>query len=309
MKVSFRYAYESLLKLKKKDDNKVAILFSVNINRVRQLVEFFVAHSNFAISKISFSELAQQISHDGKTLERDAKRRAIRYMKKHNPEYIILEDKGVFPKEFSFLDEFFEIVREVGKKIPVIVVTELPGEFSLLYGTAEMIDIPGLNEHSLRIRASTLGTEELYLRNECEALSSGVFWANKDFYDNYIEKKRIGDELFIQGNYQEAFESYNEAIAFHSKFDDDECVIDNFLGVVLYIRCIACFLYGKWPERTKANSYMKECVNDIMHKLKRSLVFEKHAQMLKEYDLTFLGVRDGWLERSNFVLFLQEYIF
>ena len=86
-------------------------------------------------------------------------------------------------------------------------------------------------------------------------------------------------------------------------------MIDNFLGVVLYIRCIACFLYGKWPERTKANSYMKECVNDIMHKLKRSLVFEKHAQMLNEYDLTFLGVRDGWLERSNFVLFLQEYIF
>ena len=83
-----------------------------------------------------------------------------------------------------------------------------------------------------------------------------MFWANKDFYDNYIEKKKNGDELFIQGNYQEAFEKYNEAITFHSKFDDDECVIDNFLGVVLYIRCIACFLYGKWPERMKANSYM-----------------------------------------------------
>ena len=61
---------ESLIKLKKKEGNKVAILFSVNINRVKQLVEFFVAHSNFAISKISFSEVAHQISQDGKRLER-----------------------------------------------------------------------------------------------------------------------------------------------------------------------------------------------------------------------------------------------
>lgn len=62
MKVSFRYAYESLLNLKKKEKNKVAILFSVNINRVKQLVDLFSAHSNFAISKIRFSELTQQIS-------------------------------------------------------------------------------------------------------------------------------------------------------------------------------------------------------------------------------------------------------
>lgn len=82
-------------------------------------------------------------------------------------------------------------MREVGKKIPVIVVTELPGEFSLLYGVAETIDVPGLNEHSLKICASTLGTEELYLRNDCEALSSGVFWANKDFHNNYIEKRKM----------------------------------------------------------------------------------------------------------------------
>ena len=82
MKVSFRYAYESLLNLKKKEKNKVAILFSVNINRVKQLVDLFSSHSNFAISKISFSELTQQISRVGKTLEKDAKRKAIRYMKK-----------------------------------------------------------------------------------------------------------------------------------------------------------------------------------------------------------------------------------
>lgn len=309
MKVSFRYAYESLLKLKKKESNKVAILFSVNINRVKQLVDFFVSHSNFAISRISFSEVAKQISQDGETLEKDAKRKAIRYMKSNNPEYIILEDRGDLPKEFSFLDDFFEIVREVGKKIPIIVVAEHSGEFSLLYGVAELIDVPGLNEHSLRIRASSLGTEELYLRNQCEALSSGVFWANKDFYTNYIENKKNGDEFFIQGNYHEAFKSYNEAISFHSKYDDDECPMNDFLSMTLFVRCIACFLYGRWTERTNGIRYMKECVNDIMHKLKRCIVFEEHSQMLKDYDLTFLGVRDGWLERSNFLLFLHEYIF
>ena len=167
-------------------------------------------------------------------------------------------------------------MREVGKKIPVIVVTELPGEFSLLYGVAETIDVPGLNEHSLKICASTLGTEELYLRNDCEALSSGVFWANKDFHNNYIKKKN-GDELFIQDNYLEAFKIYNDAISFHSKYDDDKCAMDSFLGIVLYIRCIACFLYGKWPERTNANTYMKKSVDGIIQNLKRSIVFEKHA--------------------------------
>lgn len=309
MKVSFRYAYESLQKLKKKDNGKVAILFSVNINRVKQLVDFFVTHSNFAISRLSFAEVARQISQDGKKLEKDAKRKTIRYMRDHNPEYIILEDKGDLPKDFSFLDEFFEVVREVGKMTAVIVVTEHSGEFSLLYGVADLIDIPGLNEGSLKIRASTLGTEELYLRNQCEALSTGVFWSNKDFYSNYIENKKNGDEFFVQGNYQEAFEKYNAAISFHSQYDDYECPMNDYLGIALYIRCIACFLYGKWPERTKANSYMKEAVDEIITRLKRSKMSEKHAQMLKEYDLTFVGIRDGWLERINYLLFLHEYIF
>lgn len=166
-----------------------------------------------------------------------------------------------------------------------------------------------MNEGSLKIRASTLGTEELYFRNRCEALSTGVFWANKDFYSNYIENKKTGDEFFAQGNYREAFEKYNEAISFHSQYDDYECPMNDYLGIALYIRCIACFLYGKWPERTNANSYMKEAVDEIMSRLKRSKMSEKHGQMLKEYDLTFVGIRNGWLERINYLLFLQEYIF
>lgn len=38
-------------------------------------------------------------------------------------------------------------------------------------------------------------------------------------------------------------------------------------------------------------------------------MWELHGKMLKEYDLIFLGVKDGWLEKNNYLLFLNEYIF
>lgn len=279
------------------------------MKRMNQLVEFFVLHSNYSTKRISFSEIAKYLSLESKTLKPDSLSNAVLYIKKYNPEYIIIEDKGDFPKNRERIKLICEIIREIGKSIAIIIVTEHAGEFALLYGVAVFVDIPTLNERSLRIRASLLETEGLYLRNQIDAISTGVFCANKDFYTNYIENKFVGDNLFAQGNYNEAFEKYNLAILFHSKYDEHKCPINDLLGVVLYIRCVACFLYGKWVERTKANYYIKKTIEKILNCLKNDGMNEKHGQMLKEYDFIFLGLRDGWLKRSDYLLFLNEYIF
>ena len=109
--------------------------------------------------------------------------------------------------------------------------------------------------------------------------------------------------------YEKAFEKYNAAISFHSRYDETECPINDFIGLALYMRCTACFVYGKWSERSDALELMKESIEDVLNQLKRSSMSDRHGKMLKEYELTFLGIRDGWLERINFLLFLQEYIF
>lgn len=309
MKISFTHAYYSLIKLKNKDSNKVCFLTSTHLNRIKQLVDFFEWHSNCSVKRFSLAKLASIISPDGKTMKSDVKTSVAHYLRKSRPEYIVLEDYGDLPKNFTLMDELCDMIRRVGEKTAVIVVTEYAAEFSILYGEAVMVNVIGLNENSLKIRTSKLQTEELYLHNRCEAVSSGVFWANKDFYDSFLANKILGDRLFAQEDYKGAFEKYNNAISFHAKFDNDECLINDFLSMTLFVRCIACFLYGKWPEKNDAIKYMKEGVNSIMLKLKKSEMCELHGKMLKDYDLIFLGVKDGWLEKNNYLLFLNEYIF
>ena len=311
MNVSFRYAYETIIKLKNKDGSKVGILFSSHFERVKQLVDFFEAHSGSSTYRISLSEMAKMMSPDGVNIPFGAKNKILQHINKgQKTEYLIIEDKADLPQSFLLLDDLCNIIREIGEKIPVIVVSEKAGEFSLVYGyDIAMIYVPSLNGRTMKIKASSLRTEELYLRNQCEAIRTGVFWANNDFFKNFIEKKMAGDLLFSQEKYQEAFRLYNDVISFHAKFDNNECLINDFLTMTIFVRCIACFLYGNWPERTDAAKYMKEGINDIMLKLKKSEMGELHGKMLKDYDLTFLGVKDGWLEKSNYLLFLNEYIF
>lgn len=311
MNVSFMYAYESIIKLRNKEKNKVGILFSSHFERVKQLVDFFEMHSNYMTKRISLSELAKMISPDGVNMPFGAKDKILRVInRRQKTEYLIIEDKRDLPKSFLLINDLCNVIGEIGEKLPIIVASENPGEFSLVYGTeAEMIDVPSLNDRSLKIKPSSLGTEELYMRNQHQAIRSGIFWANNDFFKNFLEKKMAGDSLFSKGKYQEAFRLYNDVISFHAKFDNDECLINDFLTMTLFVRCIACFLFGNWPERTDATKYMKEDINDIMLKLKKSEMGELHGEMLKDYDLTFLGVKDGWIEKNNYLLFLNEYIF
>lgn len=311
MYVSFRHAYETIIKLKNKDGSKVGILFSSHFERVKQLVKFFEKHSGYSTYRLSLSEMAKMMSPDGVNLPFGAKAKIVRHInKRQKTEYLIIEDKGDLPKSFLLLDELCNIIREIGEKIPVVVVSENAGEFSLVYGyDVSMIDIPSLNARSLKIKVSSLGTEELYFRNQNHAITSKVYLSNEEFFKNLLRNKIEGDSLFAEEKYEKAFEKYNAAISFHSKYDEAECPINDFVGFSLYLRCVACFLYGKWNERSDALELMKESMQDILKKLKRSSMLDLHGQMLKEYDLTFLGLRDGWLERINFLLFINEYIF
>jgi len=309
MKVSFRHAYESLIKLTNKETNKVCFLFSCHFARVKQLVDFFERHSNHSTKRVSLSELANMISPDGVNIPFGAKEKVLCFVNQQKPEYIILEDNGDLPQSFLLLDDLCNIIREIGEKVAVVVVSENAGKISLVYGEAERVDVPGLNERSLKIRPSSLQTEELYLRNQCDAIRSGFFWANNDIYEGLIKNKMTGDLLFAKGKYKEAFKKYSSAISFHSKHDKEECLIHDFIGVSLYLRCVACFVYGKWTERSDANKYMKESIDKILTRLKRSSMADLHRKMLSEYDLTFKGLRDAWLSEINFLLFLNEYIF
>lgn len=311
MYVSFRHAYETIIKLRNKDGSKVGILFSSHFERVKQLVEFFEERSDYSTYRLSLSEMARMVSPDGVNMPFGAKNKIFRHInKRQKTEYLIIEDKADMPKSFLLLDELCNIIREIGEKIPVIVVSENAGEFLLIYGTdVSMIDVPVLNARSLKIKASFLGTEELYLRNQCEAIRTGVFLANDDFYKNLLRNKIDGDFLFTKGKYDKAFEKYNAAISFHSKYDEAECPINDFIEISLYMRCIACFVYGKWTERSDALELMKKRTDEILTQLKRSSMSELHEKMLSEYDLTFPGLRDGWLSKINFLLFINEYIF
>lgn len=309
MKESFTQAYDSLIKLKSKERNKVCFIFSSHLNRVKQLVDYFEIHSNYSVKRFSLSEIAMIILSDEKTLKADAKENAASFLKKSKPEYIILEDKEEFPKNLFLLEDLCEVIREVGKIVAVIIVSEHPGKLLYLCGDAIMVCVPGLNEYSLKIKPSSLQTEKLYLQNQCEAVRSGIFLANDDFYINFIENKMSGDLLFAQDKYREALEKYYNAISFHIKFDRYVCQIYDFLRMTLFVRCIACFLYSKWPEQTNTIQYMKESVCNIMTKLKKSELEEFHGEMLKSYDLTFWGIKEGRLKKNDYLLFLNEYIF
>lgn len=311
MYVSFRHAYETIIELKNKDGSKVGLLFSSHFERVKQLVEFFEKHSEHSTKRLTLSEMARMVAPDGVNMPFGVKNKILHHInKRQKTEYLIIEDKRDLPKSFLLLDELCNIIREIGEKIPVIVVSENAGEFSLIYGTdVVVIDVPSFNERSMKIRASSLGTEELYLRNQCEAIRTGVFWANNDFFKHLLKNKIDGDSLLAKGKYDKAFEKYNAAISFHSKYDEAECPINDFIGISLYMRCIACFVYGKWTERSDALELMKKRTEEILTQLKRSSMSELHEKMLSEYDLTFLGLRDGWLSKINFLLFINEYIF
>ncbi len=309
MKVSFTHAYESVLNLENCEAGKVGFLFSSHFERVERFVEFFVLHSAKTTKRIKLSLLAKMLAPDGVNVPYKAKNKILDYMEMEKAEFIILEDTDNLAKNFLLVDELCDVIREFGKENPIVVVSEHAAELSIVYGLAKMIDIPGLNERTLKIKPSRLGTEELYLRNQCEAIKTGIFWANMDFFINYIENKNEGDKLFEVGNYQDAFSKYNDAISFHSKYDESDCLMNDFLGLVLYVRCIACFLYGQWPERTCANTLMKETTDKLIKKLRKSNMSEYHGKMLKDYDLTISGLIDGWLEKTNYLLFLKEYIF
>lgn len=270
------------------------------------MVDFFATHSNFSVKRFGLLEIANLILSDDKTIKEEGKASAIRYLKKKSPEYVFFEDDGELSANPVLINELCDVIRRIGDKTAVIIASEYAANLSLFYGEAVMVDIIGLNEKSLKICASGLRTEEIYQRNCYEAIKSGVVWANQDFYDNYITNKIIGDGLFCHGDYQGALEKYNDAISFHSSYGKDRCSINDFLSIVLYVRCIACFLYGKWPGKT---DYLKANIEQSITGLRQSELGRHHGKMLKEYYLTFLGLKDGWLEKKNFLLFLNEYAF
>lgn len=185
MNVSFTYAYDALENLKTKD-NKVAILFSSRFSRVKELIEFFQTHSGFTVNKMSLSEIARYVSPDGVNTPLGATDKIFELInKRQKTEYLIIDDNADLPDSFLAITELCNVIREIGKRIPVVIVSEYSGEFSLLYGPAVMIDIPCLNERTLKIKPSSLGIEELYLRNDIEAMSSGVFGQTKSFLKKY----------------------------------------------------------------------------------------------------------------------------
>lgn len=89
MYVSFRPAYETIIKLRNKDGSKVGILFSSHFERVKQLVEFFEEHSDYSTYRLSLSEMAKMVSPDGVNMHFGVKNKILRHVnKRQKTEYL-----------------------------------------------------------------------------------------------------------------------------------------------------------------------------------------------------------------------------
>lgn len=309
MEYSFTEAYEILVNLKNRKEDKVCILCASHINRIKQLADFFEEHSKYSVSRIDLSKIAEFIMLEISVTGNKSVERTVSYMKRKNTEYLIIEDKVGIPKDFTQFDNMNKAISTVGKDMGIIIVCEHAGEFCMLYnGDLPMIDVFCQNEQSLKIKYVSLDTDEIIKRNQILAAKTGVLWSNKEYYENLIEKKMLGDYYLENSRYHDAFLEYNEALSFHSDFIDGECSINDFIDLALFVRCVACYLYGGFEEHSKANTILKEEIKEILDDLKESDMMEKHEKMILEYEKIAKGIIDGNLDRITFLLFLKEYV-
>lgn len=308
MTYSFSEAYKVLVDLRNRKDDKICILSASNINRIKQLTDFFEDHSKCSVSRIDLSKIAELIMLDC-NVSSDSVERTVLYMKQNNTEYLIIEDEVGLPKDFTQFDNMSKAISTVGKDMGVIIVCDYAGEFRMLFkGEWPMIDVLCQNEQSLKIKYSSLNTYEIIRRNQILAAKTGMLWSNKEYYENLIEKKMLGDYYLEKAKYHDAFVEYNEALSFHSDFIDEECSINDFIDLTLFVRCVACYLYGGFKERSKANTILKEEIKEILDGLKESDMMEKHEKMILKYEKITQGILDGNLERITFLLFMKEYV-
>lgn len=310
MKQSFTEAYNTIINLKRRNDRNACFLFASQFNRVQKLVDFLENHSNRSLDYVSLSDLAILIARSrSMTSANRANDEVSRFLAKKKSEYIVFIDGDQFPKSNFIIKEVCEVLHSLSKRAIVLICSQYAAEISIVYGDAIILEIMCQNEHSLRIKSSGLLTEELYLRNQCEAITTGIFCANADFYNNLLVNKIHGDRLFENGEYFEAYKLYSAAISFHSDHDVKACPIHDFISTSLYIRCIACFFFGKLTERTGAIRLMNRTIREIIDKLKESKMMQFHKQLLTYYEDIFSGMEAGILSRTNYLLFLNEYAF
>lgn len=103
---------------------------------------------------------------------------------------------------------------------------------------------------------------------------------------------------------------YNDAISFHGRYKSS-CPINDFIECSLHIRLIASYYYGHEPKdfEKEIYKYRLDNIESMLSNLKSSKIMEYHGKMIKDYELTFLGIKGGFLERTNYLLFFREYIF
>lgn len=308
MKNSFKCAYEAVCELKDDLEKNVGILFSSHFGRIKQLTDFFEKHSGYSVKKLDLSEFEEAVSEESDVTASDIKEK-IFDLAEDKPEYLIIEDSKGVSINFVVLEDICDIIDEIAETIPVVIASPHGSDVSVVYGYGTtLIDIPSPNERSLKIKPSSLETERLYLRNQTQAIHTGVFLANNDFFNNFIKNKMDGDSLLASGKYDKAFEKYSEAISFHCKYDNTECSVNDFLSLTMYIRCVACFVYGKWSERNDTFELMKERAVSVLSDLKVSSMAFVHKNMICEYGTVFDGLQKGRLTETNFLLFLNEYV-
>ncbi|MBQ8000287.1 MAG: hypothetical protein IJ298_03610 [Ruminococcus sp.] len=310
MSIPFSDAYVELLKLSDNKRSKVCIVLSTHMTRVRSLVDFLEKDSPDKTIRFSLSEIAKLLSPAGKYTTITYYKRAKAILEGKKPDYIIIEDLRDIPHSFDCFDKLFELIAEVGEKTPVILISESATQLSTCFEDATLLDVAGLNEYSLKIKASPLDTVQLYDANRVDAIASGIFHVNHEFYEKFLMKKREGDAQFEQGNLNKANQAYLEALSFHNFYGKADTPINNFLTLVIYLRFLGCEYFG--PEENRNKNLRKKFMSKIdaqLEKLTDSVFEAFHSDMLYEYKTNYEYFCKGIEDRTSYLLLLKEYIF
>lgn len=307
-KRTFAGAYGHLNDLKRAD-KKICIITASNQERPNELLDLFEQYSGYKISRFAIGRVARLISPDAEEVKQERVRKMVESLKERNPDYLIFQDVGYFRKSFFALEGLCEVILKVAEDTGVIIVSDYAEDFMRMLGHDTVLRVMNRNDRELKIKPSDLSNEDLYDMNRKKAFVSGIFYANRIFYEQFISQKCEGDELLRQGDFKRAYGAYMRARDYHKRFRCISQPVDNLVEMSILVRFLACCVYGKWDDEALRKCVMMDFASRLKNLRKDKLANTTYARMIDHFEDVFEDLSDNIVSEKDFQLFIREYIF